>query len=536
MNGNPKGNKMKRPDALISKKKQADLIKFFAGLLLGAFVLLFFLPSLKMPFFWDDVFVIEYNPHLDKPGKPWEVFYKQNLTSGGADHQNFDEHIYRPLRTLYFMAVTRLFGKSEVHFHLLSLLGHFTVFFLLWRFFQRERNFLAPSFFWPSLFCLWFLFHPVHLENINMISGVGDILGSILFLFVLLFIQKKNVLTGIEVLGIALGVYLAMLFKEMFITLPVLLFLLFRQIKPLQGISLCLVSVAYYFQRLWIIPHVAQIDLAQSFTERAAYTAKAFFYYLYLFFCPQFPSENYLCPAGLPPEGWIGLFLLVISGIGLGCLVKKTRGVAVYGAAWLVSMLPILHLIPINTFVNDRLFYFPSLMGVLLLSKMELSMNSTSLRSRVIFRSLGLILVVVFSTVGFLQNLKWEHPQKIWQEAWEKTNSIRSLWNMVYEMEREKNYRELLDYFETRPVFIPEEMHCFYYQELCFSSAALNQETGAKEYLKLLLETMKNPYQKAHYKEKDLKNLIVRLKELSHPLAFEMIERINQAEGLSGKE
>lgn len=522
---------------MISREKQFDCIKVFLGLILGGFVLLFFLPSLRMPFFWDDVFLIERNPYLEKEFNAGEIFYKQEITSGGAQNQNFDQHVFRPLRTLYFMAVTRAFGKSEVHFHFFSLLGHLAVIFLLWRIFQKEALSPSRSSFWSALFCLWFLFHPVHLENLNMISGVSDIFGSILFLFLAAFIQKKTVLHWAEIFGIAWGLYSAMLFKEMFITLPVLLFLLFRQIKPLQGITLCLVSVLYYFQRLWVIPHVAQIDLSLSFTERAAYTAKAFFFYLYMLFCPQFPSENYLCPQGiLTDEIWTGLFAIMLLAVLFLCLLKKTRPAAVYAAAFIISMLPIIHLIPINTFVNDRLLYFPSVMGVLLFSKIESSFKDISTRSRVISRSLGLILVVIFSTIGFLQNLKWNQPHKIWQEAWEKTASVRSLWNMVYEMQREKKYQELLDYFQNNPVSIPEEMHCFYYQELCLASVALNKENEAKAYLRVLLETLKNPAQREHYGKKELQNFLHCLKEIPVPLSSEIIKEIDQAGFFSKKD
>jgi tetratricopeptide (TPR) repeat protein len=126
-----------------------------------------YLPRLGRPLAFDDRPVIEFNPGLEAP-VPWSAFFSR-------DYFRFSgEASWRPLATLSYRCVIRLFGKSPAWLRASSLLLHALNALLLCALLLRLRVPRGAAA-WAS--ALW-LVHPVHAETLMCASFNEDVLAA----------------------------------------------------------------------------------------------------------------------------------------------------------------------------------------------------------------------------------------------------------------------------------------------------------------------------------------------------------------------
>ncbi|MBN2143928.1 MAG: hypothetical protein JW774_04810 [Candidatus Aureabacteria bacterium] len=514
------------------KRIHADRIKkgalsFSVIVILSSAIYFFFAPSLSLSYFWDDYYLIKDNPYLNDCGQISNVFTDQGITSG--TEQGFDKHIFRPLRTIYFILLTYFFGKSEITFHFFNIIWHFTVSFFFWLTLRKQAVALNQGLFLSFFFSFLFLFHPIHLENINTINGCGDMMGTLLFL--LAFRQIRNTSGNIHhgrMFFILLACYLAMLCKEIFITCPVILWILFRnKFSTLQALALLMLSVLYLIQREAAVGMLAQREIT-SLPDHFIYILQTLFYYLFYFFFPLNLSLLYLPQEGLP--GLIislALFAAILA-YTITVFIRKNE-TWIYPGAFLISTLPIVNLIPINTFINDRLFYFPSLIGLL-----SVFMIISREKSLVIFfstplmRRLCLLLLSVIYLTGFNRNQEWKDPALLWQKTWEKTNHPTALWNMTCALLDGNRSVDLLNFFKTTPVTLTENYIPYYYDVLCLVSGLVKNEDDFWSYYQALKEANKGSHGERFLSEKDWKDFADFVKKIPSPTARRIIKDMEE--------
>jgi tetratricopeptide (TPR) repeat protein len=149
------------------------------GLLL-LFSLLIYANCLFNGFVFDDHSQIERNPFVHSFRYVGKLFGTSLLAQQGKQAvPNF----YRPLTNFTFLVCYKLFGESPLGYHLISILLHCTavgmVFLLGANLFRDDRLGLLAAFL--------FAIHPVHVEPVAWVDGIGDPLVTIFVLLALWF-------------------------------------------------------------------------------------------------------------------------------------------------------------------------------------------------------------------------------------------------------------------------------------------------------------------------------------------------------------
>ncbi len=123
---------------------------------------------------------------------------------------------YNPIVSLYFWSITNVFGVSPAIFHLFSIFFHLTVVFLLYHVIKSvysERVALLGALFFAVYFN--------HAETVNWVAAIPHIFATIGVLASILFFLKKSLPLSLVFFALAL------LSKEIAITLPIILFMVY---------------------------------------------------------------------------------------------------------------------------------------------------------------------------------------------------------------------------------------------------------------------------------------------------------------------
>jgi hypothetical protein len=497
------------------------------ALLLGFSIasIFFFQTTQTLSFFWDDYALILKNQRLQDWKSIFYVFHDQSLMS--AELEGLATHTYRPLRTLYFIILVLIFGKTPLIFFGMNLVFHFLNTLL----FKKILDHFSPHtfHFLKSVFLVIFLFHPIHLENINTAGGIADLLGTFFFLTAL-WIGIRNPLpcTWKQTLSIGILCYLAMLCKEMFITTPWICMLacIPHKTKPpftlKQVLFLGILSLIYFFQRQEMTGCLAQKSLALSIPEHMLYIFQTLGAYLIQFFFPVHLSQVYTIP---PQESWMfwTLPLLLVAFMGLGMIALKKTWSA-YCLAFFIALFPISNAIPINTFINDRLFYFPSLiLGLFLFEFLKREVKPVC---KIFCVGLGIFLMSACFYLGFQRNREWQDPAHIWEQAYHHSSSSLALWNMVCILFEKERYAELVHFFKTNPITLPENYIPFYYRVLCVACLKIGLEQEGWLYYQALLQAEQNT---SFFTAKDWKEFLMLLERVNgsvkHRIHEELLRR-----------
>ena len=190
--------------------------------LLGCLLLLAFLlyaNSLANGFVYDDHVQIEHNPYvqsLDKIGKLFSASILAYQGKGVHEIRNY----YRPATGLEFLLCFELFGTSSPGFHLVSVLMHCLVVFLVYKVTVE----LMPDEMVGLVAAACFALHPIHTEAVDWLGATADVEMSIFYLvtfWLFLRLGRERGRGRIWMHGAMLGSFLlAALSKETAMTLP----------------------------------------------------------------------------------------------------------------------------------------------------------------------------------------------------------------------------------------------------------------------------------------------------------------------------
>ncbi len=458
------------------------------------FILLTYLlykPSLNLDFYWDDYFCIKINSHLDDYKNIFRAFYDQRITNG--DYVSLSEAAYRPLRTIYFILVCNIFGKNPLVFHFLSILLHLGVFFLLFKLLLRINYSNATIAF---LFSCLFFFHPLHLENINFIGSSCDIFGAFFFLLVFnLILNSEKPVNPEKTLLLFVLLYLSVLSKEIFITTPFILTVLFFNNKFISRKYLILfnvISLIYLLQRYMSVPSITYTDLKLNLFYSIKYCFMTFFEYLKLTICPFDLLQIYPMPSinetNMTFNVLTGIFIIFIIGLIALRKYQLLLGLMIV----IISCAPILNIIPLSSFVGNRLFYFPMLILIIIIYK-NIPENILKSKSKILS---GFLILLNLYSYGFalIESYKWNHVEKLFQASWYSSKHETALWNMSIIMMQKKQYREILDFYSANEINIPENNLPYYYMLLCKAAGYLGLEKDFLLFYNLMKESNVGKY------------------------------------------
>jgi len=188
-----------------------------AALFLFTFVL--YSGSLANGFVYDDEYQVLQNPFVINP-RLWSKIFAGSVWS--FQSVAFPTNYYRPLHIFTHWLIYRLAGPNPAAFHLFQVLMYAATTVLVWQIartlLRKESAALASALLWAV--------HPLHVEAVAWIAAVPDTgYGFFYLLGFLLFLRAENTGGGKAVAHTlpALAFFLALFFKEMALSFPLLI-------------------------------------------------------------------------------------------------------------------------------------------------------------------------------------------------------------------------------------------------------------------------------------------------------------------------
>ncbi len=414
----------------------------FLFILLGSFVV--YGNTLGHDFVWDDLILIVDSDALRK----WANLGAFFTTPFFKLAANMDFPHHRPMVPLMILLASTLTGTNPIGYHLLNVVLHALVTWLLFLFFEKISLKPAVRIFSTAIF----LFHPVHVEVVAWPCSAAVLAGAAFFLAALLYSETLKKVSGdrraFSLLGVGFCYGAGLLSYDLVLTLPAVI-LLYDYVKPyvflkekpwrLRITEIALLSfLAIDF--LWMRYSLANsmggfarfqhgdvnatnIILQGGFRDSVLAVFNALSRYM----------ESLLFPWTLSPEAYFRAEQLSISA--LGCLVLFIGGTFFvfkncegkkpfsFSVGWmLVTLLPLAQLIFQGGLFADRYLYFASMgfalwLAIALESIWKSIQSRWSLLSRNFAICLAVFLCLVYGIKTFTQNKIWRDDLAFWTAA-----------------------------------------------------------------------------------------------------------------------
>ncbi|MBW1768084.1 MAG: tetratricopeptide repeat protein [Deltaproteobacteria bacterium] len=285
---------------------------------------------------------------------------------------------------------------------------------------------------------LLFGIHPLHVESVAWIAERRDTLSTFFFFGAL--ISYCYYITEYRLRYFLLSLFLfifSLLSKQTVVTLPILLYLFdyrysrrFDKRAILEKIPFFIFSIIFALSA--IIGNQFTGGLGAKglvpITDRVLVACRSIIFYLEKTLLPTGLSVTYPYPnevSALDPNYFISLILLGIITISVAYSIRYTRQIAFGGLFFLITLLPVLDIIPKTgtDFAADRYMYLPSI-GLFYLAGLgcDRLFSINILKERIKRAALYIFPIVVF---GFFSILTYERND-IWQDSgslWKDTIS-----------------------------------------------------------------------------------------------------------------
>jgi len=370
----------------------------FAGIIIYA-------NGLQGPFIFDDELLVKENEYI----RDLSLFPKYFTTGvfAGAARQSV---YYRPLQTLSY-AIDHLFWKQNpLGYHISSVIIHLCMALSIFWFVKLiyDNRLMA----WIA--AIFFVVHPIHTEAVTYISGRSDPLAAVFLILAFIFYKKESAKKSIVFLTLCVLAYTcSLLSREASIIFPLLVLAYHYSLKekiPVRGFSAILfVSATYFVVRTCILSHLlaAPAPPAISLAGRLPGVFVAIFNY----------TRLVLIPLNLHMEYGQVLFSFTDYKVILGLLIcvltaalflkKRNDPLISFSLLWLVvTLLPVMNLFPVGTFMAEHWLYLPSVGLFLLLARSITSLYQKE-RLRVYALAIAAGLLVFYAIITVKQNSYW---------------------------------------------------------------------------------------------------------------------------------
>ena len=362
------------------------------------------------------------NPHL------WRHIFTGPVWSflGAAAETNF----YRPLHILSHWLVWQVAGADPGAFHLYQLLFYVLNVLLVYR---LGRDLLQNHVTAYAGALLWAL-HPLHVEPVCWIAGVPDCGCGLFFLMAFIIFLRGEKSSERRWAWHALGgciYFLALLFKEMAISMPLLLGVYWSVMadreswwrKGLRGLPYVTAAATYLGLRIVVLGHVSHATHLWKISPRVAAAAIGLLgQHTKLFFWPTDLNDfrNFDMAASLrSPWPWITLL-----GLGLAvCLRKHDPALCFLVLWWPVTLLPCLDVRQLSyPLLAERFSYLPSMGFSLAVAYFALHTLPEWFpgrrAARVLVPAFGLALVI-FSVQDLRAVPRWRDNDTLWNYSYQ---------------------------------------------------------------------------------------------------------------------
>ncbi|MDQ3020541.1 MAG: tetratricopeptide repeat protein [Bacteroidota bacterium] len=404
-----------------------------------------FYNSLSNEFVFDDESVIVNNA---------SIRYLTNIQKFFTADEGFHKVIgryYRPIVSATYTVDYAVYGLNPYGYHLTNVIIHIIACLLLfkilstlfWRY--KYRNLFS------LLSTLIFAVHPIHTEAVSWISGRTDSLVTLFFFGAFLFyleftkeqehLKEKNLIQRITkknyfYLSLSLLFYVfGLLTKEMIVTLPVIIILydlIYRKknlkyIKEnmLTYILFIAVTIIYLIVRYFLLEEIPEREnylyfLGKGFKVTYATMIKTIPVYFRLLFAPF--SLLYHYNGVIPDAKTIIDTPVVLSTLFTVFLIsfsvyfyKKDSIISFCILFFLVTLIPVMNIVPTMNLMAERFLYISSFALVLFIC--HLALIGSSKRD---FSILTIGMIVIICSLGYLtivRNLDWKDNDTLYLSA-----------------------------------------------------------------------------------------------------------------------
>ncbi|MFH1825334.1 MAG: tetratricopeptide repeat protein [Candidatus Firestonebacteria bacterium] len=367
--------------------------------------------------------------------------------------------LYRPLVISSFAIDYAIWSHNPFGFHLTNIilndLNSVLLFLILVSFFKS-----LPSTYY-LLSALLFSFHPVHTEAVNMIVGRTELLATFFYLLTLwLYIKNKY-------FGCLITFFLALLSKEMAITLPLVLFssefIFKKKCEKKHYIGFLIVIAIYFIIRTTVLgglvsAHQTGILSQQNFPQRIFIVFQVLGHYLKLLFWPypltpdysDFPLGNSLFKLDV----FIPLILIVVL-LFIAYRFKDKQKIISFSIIWFfITILPVSNIISIGTLIGERFLYLPSIslsiLAIWIYPKFRNFGNTVLL-------VLGSVILIIFGMITFSRNYDWKDNFSLWNVVLKyQPDNVRANYNLGEYYESLKENDKALQHYEKSVEYYPQ--------------------------------------------------------------------------------
>jgi len=378
-----------------------------------AVTLVSFLPALTCEFTnWDDDIYITDNPIV-------RVLSWENVKNFFTFYYAKDYLDYHPLTILSYTLEYHFFKLNPAAYHATNLAFHLMntglVFWLI--------ILLCGSA--PVAFVTAVLFgiHPLHVESVAWVAERKDVLYSFFYLGALisyLYLRKKH---QARYYIIALLLFIcSLLSKAMAVTLPVMLILFdyfagekIRLKTILSKTPFFICSAISALIAFSVIPK--RPDRLFTPVQNLLTACHGIMFYLKKLFLPIHLSAVYPYPdnqTGLPLAFWIAPFVVLAAGLLVFISLRYTRKVLFGSLFFIITILPVLQIIPGAVIAADRYTYFPFI-GLFYLAGEGLHRFSQKYGQKTVVIVFGAV-ILILSALTFQRCLVWKDSVSLWQD------------------------------------------------------------------------------------------------------------------------
>lgn len=435
-------NAANKKEGISAESRYKQFLPILLPIALGIAVYINALPN---GFVFDDMTTIVHNAHIKDLGKNFPAFFNVDYFKIAQA-----EVSYRPIPTLSYFLIYALFNLNPLAFHLTSLLLHIFNVIGVYVLVDLIRHSKKSS----LIAALVFACHPVLTETVNCISYNEDLLATFFYLLALaLYIKAgaKENRSDLPIYFFSLVSFLvALLSKEMAITLPAIIFLYDftrKETAKTNGfikqtfaiidkqkfyyIGFALVAIFYLVLRFKILvdPTGSFSDSRAGLFERILFLPDHLFDYIQLVLFPLNLNAEY---SFAYPDRFLefsNLFsVIVVIAITVGSffIYKRSRGIF-FGIWWfMITLLPVSNLIEIHNPIAERYLYLPLVGFCIIISILinEIPARSDLAQSKNIARlkySILIALLIFYSLVTVTRNPVWKDNFSIWANTVEKS-------------------------------------------------------------------------------------------------------------------
>ncbi|MBI4087058.1 hypothetical protein HY416_03730 [Candidatus Kaiserbacteria bacterium] len=392
-------------------------------------------------FVFDDNTFIEHNAQIRSLGNIGDIYASNTTAGAGLVGDNF----YRPNQQFIFAVLYSLFDLTPFFFHLTSLVFHILngclVFLLFLKIGLRRRTAFFGS--------LVFLLHPILTEAVSYISGLSDpLVTSTILLTLFVFLESIRTMP--------LRRYLRLLL----LGVAIFSFGLFSKENQIVSVGLCaalalfaykrgrlprvfpavvfigvlaIIASLYVYARLTVLDFMGVVGLTSEVSDytQSVWVRLATFVHIVpeYFKMMLFPWHlNYEKPyvvhgSLMNIQSGVGLLiLLAIGAVVCAALIRKRPvgktlpGVAL-GLSWFViALLPVSGLIPINAMYLEHWLYLPiigMILAVCFLGEF-LARKIPPVAGTIAVIALSVVLVLCIARI-MTRNVEWSNPIRFYE-------------------------------------------------------------------------------------------------------------------------